>query len=338
MLARSLADRGARVTVCGPAATLGALGDVGSAHRVAAAVGRLGPGGVVSSRRALRRAAVGAGVVHAHGLRAGATAATAGLDLPLVTTWHNAWTGSEPGRLAYERLARAVARRADLTLAASPDLAAAARRAGAREVRTTFVVAPPLGPATRPAAQTRAELGVGDRPMVLAVARLHAQKRLDVLVDAAAGWGSSPGAPTVVVAGDGPEREALAARIERSRAPVTLLGARDDVADLLHAADVVAVSSAWEARALIAQEALRAGVPLVATAVGGLPELVGDAAVLVPPGDPAAFRWALEQAATDPLLRARLVAAGPDRAATWPDADAMIDELVTTYLALQRRP
>ena len=88
-----------------------------------------------------------------------------------------------------------------------------------------------------------------------------------------------------MIAGSGPSYLPLAARISAARAPVTLLGHRTDVADLLAAADLAVVTSDWEARQLFAQEALRAGVPLVATAVGGLPELVGDAAVLVPPGD-----------------------------------------------------
>ena len=65
--------------------------------------------------------------------------------------------------------------------------------------------------------------------------------------------------------------------------------------DLLAAADLAVVTSDWEARQLFAQEALRAGVPLVATAVGGLPDLVGDAAVLVPPGDVDALDAAVRE-------------------------------------------
>jgi glycosyltransferase involved in cell wall biosynthesis len=313
-----------------------ALGELGHTHQVSAPVGQVKPVAMAQTRRALRRAAVGAGVVHAHGLRAGAAAAGAGLRLPLVTTWHNAWIGGEAGRALHDSLARYVARRSDLALAASPDLADAARQAGAAAARLTFVVAPPLGPARRPRAEVRAELGVGDRPLVLAAGRLQAQKRFDLLVAAAAGWVGNPVSPSVVIAGDGPDRASLAAQINRSGAPVTLLGQREDVADLLAAADVVAISSDWEARALIAQEALRAGVPLVATAVGGLPDLLGDAAVLIRPADAAELRRAIEQAATDSQLRARLFAAGPDRAAEWPTPEAMIDELLALYLDLDR--
>ena len=69
-----------------------------------------------------------------------------------------------------------------------------------------------------------------------------------------------------------------------------LLGRRDDVADLLAAADVVVVASLWEGQPLAVQEALRAGPPVVATDAGGTAEVTGDAAVLVPPGDAARAR------------------------------------------------
>ena len=71
---------------------------------------------------------------------------------------------------------------------------------------------------------------------------------------------------------------------------MTLLGHRDDLGSLLAAADLALLTSTWEARALVAQEALLAGLPLVSTRVGGIAELVGDAAVLVEPGDAAGAR------------------------------------------------
>ena len=113
----------------------------------------------------------------------------------------------------------------------------------------------------------------------------------------------------MVIAGSGPAYLPLAARISAARAPVTLLGHRTDVADLLAGADLAVVTSDWEARQLFAQEALRAGVPLVATAVGGLPELVGDAAVLVPPGDVDARRRGRTRAARRPRPPGRAGAA-----------------------------
>jgi glycosyltransferase involved in cell wall biosynthesis len=168
----------------------------------------------------------------------------------------------------------------------------------------------------------------------VAVARLHPQKRLDVLVDAAAGWAGEPDAPLVVVAGEGPARAALARQVAGTGAPVRLLGHRDDVAELLAAADVVVLSSDWEARSLVAQEALRAGRPLVATAVGGLPGLVGDAALLVPPGDPAALAGAVRRVLAEPALAAELGRRGRDRAATWPDGEAAVDLVAAAYTEL----
>jgi glycosyltransferase involved in cell wall biosynthesis len=290
-----------------------------------------------ADRGRLRALARAVDLAHAHGVRAGvrATAPPRAPSTKVVVTWHNAplMTGA---RLAAHRAASAfAARRADLTLGASPDLTQAARRAGARDARDTFVVAPPLPAARRARDDLRAELGVGSRPMVLAIGRLQAQKRLDVLVDAARGWDSD--GPIVVVAGAGPDGSALRARAAAGGAAVRFLGARDDVADLLKAADVVALPSAWEARALVAQEALRAGVPLVTTPVGGLPDLVGDAALFVAVGDAVALRLAIERVLADGELRAGLVDAGTRQAASWPTLDDMIDSLVATYAELTGR-
>jgi glycosyltransferase involved in cell wall biosynthesis len=77
------------------------------------------------------------------------------------------------------------------------------------------------------------------------------------------------------------------------RLAVRLLGHRDDVTDMLVAADNYLLTSTWEARALVVQEAMRSGVAVVATAVGGVPELVDEAAVLVPAGDAEAVAGAV---------------------------------------------
>ncbi len=266
--------------------------------------------------RALRR--LPADVVHAHGLRAGALAAIAGRR-PLVVTWHNAQLSG--GRLGAV-LERLVARRADVTLAASADLADRARGLGARDVRLAPVAAPRLLPTGRDPGR---DLGLGS-PLVLAVGRLHPQKGYDVLVDALPQIGDA----VVAVAGDGP----LAAEL-RARAPqVRWLGARDDVADLYAAADVVVLPSRWEARSLTAQEALRTGRPLVATAVGGLPDLVGDGALLVPPGDPVALGTAVRSLLDDPAAAAELAARGRAVAASWPDEDDTAEQVAGVYAEL----
>ena len=142
----------------------------------------------------------------------------------------------------------------------------------------------------------------------------------------------------MAIAGTGPAYRDLAGQILAARAPVTLLGHRDDVADLLAAADLAVVSSVWEARQLFAQEALAAGVPLVATEVGGLPDLVGDAARLVPPDDVDALDAAVRELLADPELRARYAAAGRARAATWPTEADTVAQVGSVYAELTGRP
>jgi glycosyltransferase involved in cell wall biosynthesis len=204
------------------------------------------------------------------------------------------------------------------------------------------VSAPPLPPPGRPAADVRAELGVPDgRPLVVAVGRLHPQKGYDVLLDAAARWATDarlPVPPLVAVAGDGPLHQELAARIAAERLPVSLLGRRTDVADLLAAADLCVLPSRWEARSLTAQEALRSGTPLVATRTGGLPELLGDAAELVPVGDAAALAEAVTGLLTDAGRARQLAEAGTRQAATWPDEAATARQLVAVYRELLGPP
>lgn len=155
-----------------------------------------------------------------------------------------------------------------------------------------------------------------------------------MLIDAAARWRGRTPPPVVVIAGSGPAYLPLAARVSAARAPVTLLGHRTDVADLLAGADLAVVTSDWEARQLFAQEALRAGVPLVATAVGGLPELVGDAAALVPPDDVDAVDAAVRGLLDDATRRADLGRAGAARAGTWPTEADTVAELAALYAEL----
>lgn len=343
-VAAGLAERGHGVRVLGPAATERLFGFSGAGARFRPVEIATGPRPLADVRAAvrLRRLTDGVDVVHAHGLRAGLLCGVAvARRVPLVVTWHNAVLGSRLRRAVYRALERIVARRADVTLAASADLAERARSLGGRDVRTFDVAAPALPSPSRSAAETRALLEV-DGPLVVCVGRLHPQKGHEVLIEAAAllaarGRRAAAPLPTVVIAGEGPQRHALEQRIAATRAPVRLLGRRTDVADLLAAADVVVLASRWEARALVAQEALRAGVPLVATAVGGVPDLVGGAAELVPPDDPAALALAVERVLGDPVRAETMRRAGRERAASWQGEVEGIAILERLYLDLTSR-
>jgi glycosyltransferase involved in cell wall biosynthesis len=334
-LARGLLADGCQVLVCAPAATdehfgFSAAGADFLPVEIPASPGPQDSGAI----RALRKAVAGRriDVVHAHGLRAGFVAVLARPAVPIVVTWHNAVLAKGLRGHASAVVERIVARGATLTLGASEDLVERARTLGAREARLGAVAAPELPPAKRTRAQVRAEFRLpGDVPLILSVGRLHPQKRYDVLIDAAARWRDLAPVPVVAVAGSGPSYMWLAQHASEKRARLVLLGHRTDVADLLAGADLAVITSDWEARQLFAQEALRAGVPLVATAVGGLPGLVGDAVVLIPPGDVDALDGAVRELLADPGRRADYAARGPRQAATWPNEQDTVADVRAAY-------
>ena len=292
--------------------------------------------------RALRSALRSADVVHAHGLRASSlTALAVGRRrperVPFVATWHNALLGSGVRRRVMTGLEVLSARRADVTLGASADLVERAARLGAPDARLLPVAAPAMPPARRAGDEVRAELGINSRPLILAVGRLAPQKDYDTLLDAVAAWQDRSPRPAVVVAGEGPERPRLQRAIDARHLDVQLLGHRDDIPDLLAAADVYVLTSRWEARALVVQEAMRAGVPVVATAVGGLPELADDAAVLVPPADAEAVARAVASLLDHDGRRAELARRARERALTWPDEDDTARAVAATYREVLER-
>ena len=114
-------------------------------------------------------------------------------------------------------------------------------------------------------------------------------------------------------------------------------GHRQDVPALLAAADVFVLPSGWEGQALILQEALRAGTAIVATRVGGNPDLAGeDAALLVPPGDAHCLADAVRAILGDPALAARLRKAAADRAAALPGQDEAVAAALAEYWKFAR--
>jgi glycosyltransferase involved in cell wall biosynthesis len=258
--------------------------------------------------------------------------------VPLVATWHNAVLGGGPTRMLSAPLERLVARRAAVSLCVSPDLEHRVASLGGRDVRPALVSAPERPRTQRSRAAIRADLAAGDRPLVLTVARLHPQKGLHTLIDAADRLAGRSPAPLFAVAGDGPLRAELAARIEATGAPVSLLGHREDVADLLAACDLAVLPSVWEGSPLAAQESLRAGVPLIGTRVGGVAALVGDAGLLVPPDDDVALADAIGAVLDDPALAADLARKARDAAQRLPSDESVVAEVAAIYAELLEAP
>jgi glycosyltransferase involved in cell wall biosynthesis len=345
MLATGLASRGVGVSVAGPSSadTRFSFSRVPSvAFSAVEIAGRPRAGDVVSVLRLrkllLRAVAGGPGghVAHAHGMRAGALTVLARSLVPgsrrpgTVVTVHNAPPDGGVSALVYRVLERVAARSADLVLCVSPDLERRMRAAGARRVERAVVAAPEAAPGpaaarVAPGQVAPAPIAAAGRPVVLAVGRLATQKGFGLLLEAAARWRDLDPAPLVAIAGDGPLAGELRARAAGLGLDALFLGRRDDVPALLAAAAVFVLPSRWEGQPLVLQEALRAGVPVVAAQVGGVPCLTGeDAAVLVPCGDARALAAAVRSVLTDAPLAARLRAAAAVRAATLPsEADAV---------------
>jgi len=278
-------------------------------------------------------------VVHAHGLRAGAVTAIALARArrrpcpAMLVTVHNAAPAGVMSGAVYLALERLTAQRADAVLCVSADLADRMRRSGAHDVALAAIAAPPPGgPSAEAVGRVRADFGAAGRPIVLAAGRLAPQKGFDVLIEAMIAWQGREPAPLLVIAGEGPLAAQLAGRSRAVGGDVRLLGPRTDIPALLAAADVVVVPSRWEGQPLIVQEALRAGRPLVASRVGGIPDLTGeDAALLVPPDDPDRLASAVRSVLDDRTLASTLSAAAAARARALPSPSDAVEAALAVY-------
>ncbi len=341
-LSAGLAARGLRVTVCGAASAESRYGLVAAGARFVPVPTR----SAVAAARMLRLACADADLVHAHGIRAGLLAALAlrGRRAPLVVTWHARSATLGPGAQLRGLTERLVVRTATVVLGATSDLVDRARQRGARDARLAPValsaprrvaggerLAGGDGLAAAHRDKLRADLGAADRPLLVASARFGRDPGLDLLLNASRYWLDRRPQPLLVIAGEGPDRAVIRRRIARQRLPVRLLGPGEEATELLPVADLAVLAARWAGRAPLVDEALRRGVPLVATAVGGVPEVVGGAAVLVPYGKPAALGSAVNALLDDPDRRAALAEAGPARARTWPTEDTTVAQVLSVY-------
>jgi glycosyltransferase involved in cell wall biosynthesis len=185
-------------------------------------------------------------------------------------------------------------------------------------------------------ARARFEVGLDDdAPVVGAVAVLRPQKGLDVLVRAIPEVVAAVPNVRVVVAGEGPERgalEALAAELGVSD-HLMLLGQRGDVPDLLAAFDVAVVSSRFEGSPLATMEYMDAGLAVVATKVGGMPDLIEDGVNgrLVEPEDPAGLAAALVELLQDPARAREMGERGRERRRAEFSLDGTVRRLEAMY-------
>lgn len=370
-LARDVAAAGHEVGVIGPAQTDEHFGfsalpgvrfaalDVGTGvdPRDTVLVARL--------RRILR--SFGPDIVHAHGFRAGLIAHLATRLLrprpSFIVSLHNRASGTGVRGRVETGIERLLARGADLTLAASTDLVVRAHDLGARDARFSPAAAPEIREVGDAEARaTREELAAEygfseDAVIVLAVGRVAPQKNYGMLVRALARLGdtaapagtgsastdagSAPAdAPEIVVLVAGAADETVLAEIRAQYAEAAaasalpalhFLGPRSDIAALGAAADIFVLTSVWEARALVLQEALMTGQAIVATATGGTPELVGGAGVLIDSDDDASLADAIGTLAENPALRAELGERARARGRELPGEGDVAAEVLAVY-------
>ncbi len=223
-------------------------------------------------------------VVHAHNVRAATACRVAAVHpgaragTSIIATLH----GVAPSD--YRSAARLLRLSCRRVIACAPAVARSLRQSGFPPGKLEVVT---NGAAMEPAPVERQEalkdlLCLDQRPLVVGVGRLVAQKDWPVLIEAAQ---DIEPAAQLVVAGDGPMREALEALASEAGGRVRFLGIVDDMSALLTAADCLVSTSAWEGLPLSLLEALSMGVPCAATAVGGVRDVVPpEAALLVPPG------------------------------------------------------
>ncbi|HEV7703046.1 MAG TPA: glycosyltransferase [Gemmatimonadaceae bacterium] len=241
-------------------------------------------------------------VVHTHGYRSDIVGGHAGREerVPIVTTVHG-FTGGGMKNRAYEALQRYAFRRFDAVVAVSQPQADQLRAGGVSDHRI-HVIPNALAPHATPLARAEARRALELPPEGLLagwVGRISREKGVDIFIDALTSIGDRVIQGAIL--GDGPERPAEQARAE-SIAPARFLwlGAVPDAARYFAAFDLFVMSSRTEGLPMVLLEAMAAGVPIVTTNVGGIPQLLSPAeGVLVPPEDPKALASAMRAALDD---------------------------------------
>lgn len=276
-------------------------------------------------------------VIHTHGFRPDVLDADVArrLGLPTITTVHGPSRMGGMARL-YEFLQRKVLRTFDAVVAVSRPIAEGVRRDGVPENRIHVVpnaCPESIGGLDRRAA--RRVLGLpGDGFVVGWVGRLIPAKGADVFLRALAMLNDFPLLASIV--GDGIERPGLEAHARSIglNGRITFHGSLENAAQVFPAFDLFMLSSRTEGTPIVLLEAMGAGVPIVATRVGGVPDLISDVeAYLVPPEDPVALAAAMRSVYNDPHGAKKRARAARRRLA----ADYAVGPWLSRYEEIYRR-
>jgi glycosyltransferase involved in cell wall biosynthesis len=296
-------------------------------------------------------------ILHTHTAKAGAVgraaALLAGRSRPpiIVHTFHGHvlrgyfgrfWTG------VFRRLERMLARITDALVAVSPEVRdelvafGVAPASKFRVIRLGIELDARVAQAGAARAETRRVMGIGDDRFVVGwIGRMTAVKRTDVVLEAFRRL-KEQGVDTVLcMVGDGPDRTSVEEQAGRLGIMRECLfpGYQEDVGPFFAAFDVFVLPSGNEGTPVTAIEALASGCPVVATRVGGVPDVVtdGEDGFLVASGDVEQLAARLAELANDPELRARMGAAGRGRMQTRYAVSRLIDDVDRLYRDLLER-
>ena len=280
--------------------------------------------------------ATGAQVVHAHGYKADVYAywALRGTSTPLVSTCHN-WIDSDLSLRVYNRFDRALLRRFQGVVAVSDGVRKILLASGVRQERIRlirngvdvhgFASVPRNGP---PLEHGRCTVGV--------VARLSHEKGVDLFLEAAAIVAQQLPETRFVIAGDGPDRGTLQALLEELnlKGRAVFLGRQNDMPAFYASLDLLVLPSRMEGLPMAVLEGMASGLPVVATAVGEVPQVVesGQTGLVVAAEDPPALAAAISELVRDAALRERMGSKAKARVTEQFSGDRMAAE----YLALYR--
>lgn len=274
-------------------------------------------------------------LAHAHMVHADWYLAAASLiarDVPLVSSKHN--PDAFRRLTAFRLVERAALRRYSGVIAISESLREFTEASTGVPTVTVHYGLPARGPA--PTRVPRVEA-----TQLLAVGRLEEQKGFEVAIQAMALIKAVAPQAHLSIAGDGKQRQMLADRIATLglTGTVSLLGRREDVHELMMNADILVHPARWEGFGLVLLEAMRAGLPIVATRVSAIPEVVAEdiTGLLVPPDDPDALAAAISKLIHEPARRNEMGIGGFERLRERFSPERMARGVVALYEAVLDR-
>ena len=277
-------------------------------------------------------------VLHSHGYRSDILdiGVARRMRIPSVTTLHG-FSATDRKARVYEWLQLRGARRASAIVAVSTNVADRVLASGARRA-SVHLIRNAESSATTPVERitARARLGLNGDLHLGWIGRLSSEKGPDVMVEAMRYLSDLP--LTLSFIGDGPDRTSLVGRINGLGLAdrVRFHGRVSNAASLLRAFDGIALSSRTEGTPMVLLEAMRAGVPIVATRVGGIPDMLSDdQALLVKPDDPEALAAAIRSALVNPKASAERSMRAHARLVAEFGAEAWLEKYETLYRSIQ---